>query len=177
MEEIIDKLKNVIVNEGERFVNCCSAEFFPELQGELGRFLSRLKEEYKSPIYVNVNIESFENCKDEEQEVEVLLGLINGELTAKCYENVDMQAISIGNALYKWSNKLESQALVVFHCFHDTYDEKEKNILRELRKTHRNMDDMSRYLKILIVSNSPVYRWHLYPESNLDERHVALFEF
>lgn len=177
LEEIINELKDVIVIAGDRFINCYSPEFSPENNKELKRFLAALRGEHKNIVYVDVDIESFETCEDEEQEAAVLLGLINSELTAKDCESVDINAISIGNALYKWSNVLDGRALVVFHCFHDVYSEKEKNILRSLRRAYRNKEDMSRYLSILIVSNRPVYRWNLYPESPFDERHVALFEY
>ena len=173
LENTISRLKKIIV--GERFVNCYCREFSPENQLKLEKFLSKLKESYKDIIYVDIHIQVFEGCKNEEIEANVLLGKINRETTAKGLDSFHQQAISIANALYKWSNSLDRRALLVFHCFHDRYNEKEKNILRSLRKALRNRNKLSGYLGILIVSNRDVSQWELFPESNLDERNVAIF--
>jgi hypothetical protein len=172
-EETVSKLKNVIVRE--RFVNCYSREFSPESQEELEQFLLKLKETYKK-TYLEIDIKEFENCENEKQETKVLLELINRELTGKGLQSVQIKAISIPNALHKWSNDLDGQALLVFYSFHDRYSEKEKNILRSLRKALRDKNEISSYLGILIVSNRQVFKWELFPESNLDERHVVFFD-
>ena len=169
---IICKLKNVIV--AERYVNCYSREFSPENQPEFEDFLSRLKQEYRN-IYVDIDIQSFEECENEEQEAKALLDLINMELTGKGLDTIDTEAISIPGALNKFSDDLNGRALLVFHSFHDFYSENEKNILRSLRKALR-FEKISSYLGILIVSNRKVSRWELFPESNLDERHVTFFD-
>jgi len=172
--DIVNQLIKVIVRE--RFVNCYSREFSPENQQELKHFLLKLKESYKN-IYVDIDIRKFEKSKGEEQDAKALLQLINRELTGKGIKGFQTRAFSIATALSRWSANLDRQALLVFHCFHDLYSEKEKNILRSLRKTLRNSDEMSGYLGLLIVSNREVFKWELFPESNLDERHVAFFEY
>jgi len=174
MERTVEKLINVIANR--QFVNCYSREFSPENQRELEQFLSKLKEEYKGIIYIDIDIQVFESCEDEEQEAKTLLEIINRELTGKGINNVDTQAISIANALHKWSKSLDRRTLLGFHSFLDLYNEKEKNVLRSLRKALRSRDEMGSYLGVLIVSNRKVLKWELFPESNLDERHVAFFE-
>jgi hypothetical protein len=174
LEDSIGRLKTLIV--GKRFVNCYSREFSPENQQQLAQFLSKLKEAYKNIIYVDIDIQVFAACINEEQEVKILLELISRELTGKGLSSIHLQAISIASALFTWSNGLNQQALLVFRFFHDLYSEKEKNILRSLRKTIRNRDQLSSYLGILIVSNRNVSKWELFPESNLDERHVTFFE-
>jgi len=78
--------------------------------------------------------------------------------------------------LLKWADQLDSEAILVFHYFHDLYSNLEKNILRSLRKTLRNQEEISSRLGLLLLSNQPVYKWELYPESNLDDRHVSLFQ-
>lgn len=174
LENTISQLKKIIV--GKRFVNCYSREFSLEKQQELEQFLLKLREAYKDIIYVDIDIREFTACINEEQEVKILLELISRELTGKGLSSIHLQTISIASALFTWSNGLNQQALLVFRFFHDLYSEKEKNILRSLRKTIRNRDQLSSYLGILIVSNRNVSKWELFPESNLDERHVAFFE-
>jgi hypothetical protein len=175
LENTISQLKKIIV--GKRFVNCYSREFSLENQQKLEQFLAKLREAYKNIIYVDIDIQKFAGCMNEEQEVKILLELISRELTGKGLSSIHIQAISIASALFKWSNGLNHQVLLVFRFFHDRYSEKEKNILRSLRKTIRNRDQLSSYLGILIVSSRNVSKWELFPESNLDERHVAFFEF
>ena len=97
MEEIVNELKNVIVNEGERFVNCYSSRFSIENKGTLKQFLLTLKEEYKKILYVEVDIKIFEKCQDEEQEAKILLELINHELTGKGYDVFNQETISISS--------------------------------------------------------------------------------
>lgn len=173
-KETIDKLKSIIVEK--QFVNCYSRKFTPESQEELKQFLSKLKETYKS-TYVGIDILGFENCENEEQEAKVFLELINRELTGQGLKTFQEQSFSIGAALSRWSEHLDRSTLLVFHCFRDRYSEKEKNILRALRKALMNTDEISSYLGILIVSNREAFHWELFPESNLDERHVVFVEF
>ncbi|MCI0470783.1 MAG: hypothetical protein L0Y73_03900 [Candidatus Aminicenantes bacterium] len=174
LEEKINELKKMIVKEAGRFINCFSANFSLEDKEALDRFLVRLKEEYKDLCYLDVDIRLFDRCKDEEQEANILLNLLDKESKDRGLGGVQLKAISISNALAKWSNTLNDRALLVFHFFHDIYDQGEKDILRSLRKAHRS--DLSHRLSIVIVSNREIHRWRLYPESDLDERHVAFFE-
>ena len=167
-ENTLNKLKKIILIK--RFVNGYSREFSGENQQALEQFLLNLEEAHKDIIYGDIDIRSFESCENEEQEATALLELINRQLTGKGLATLPNQAISIANALYKFSSSLDRQALLVFHSFHDLYSEKEKNILRSLRKAKRSK--ISSYLGLLIVSNRKVSKWELFPESNLDERHV-----
>lgn len=172
-EETVEKLRNIIVDK--RFVNAYAREFSPENKKELEQFLSKLKEIYKN-IYVEIDIQQLEDCESEEQETMLLLELVNRELAGQGFRTFQKQSFSIAAALSKWSNYLDQRVLLVFHCFHDRFSEKEKNILRALRKALTNADEISSYLGILIVSTREVFKWELFPESNLDERHVAFFE-
>ena len=172
-EATIYQLQKVIVTD--RFVNCYSREFSRKNQRKLEQFLIRLKEIYKKIPYVEIDIQEFENCENEKQEAKVLMDMINLELTGKGIKGIQEHAISIPNSLYNWSEKLDKQSLVIFHCFHDIYSEKEKNILRSLRRTLTMAG--SNYLGILIISNREIFKWELFPESNLDERHVVFFAF
>lgn len=174
-KDTLNKLKNEIMNK--RFVNCYSRQFFPESPEELERLLSDLKNEYNKNIYLEINIRAFEDCETEEEEVPILLELINKELAEKGFAPFHGQAYSMASALSRWSEMLDNRALLVFYCFHDRYSEKEKDILRSLRKTLRDKDELSFHLGILIISNRKVSTWELFPESNLDDRHVTFYEY
>jgi len=174
-KETLKKLKNEIVSK--QFLNCYSRQFSPESPEELERLLSDLKNEYNKNIYVEIDIRAFEDYETEEEDVKALLELINRKLTAKGLEPVHRQAYSLATALSRWSETLDTKTLLVFHCFHDRYSEKEKDILRSLRKAISNKDRISGYLRILITSNRKISTWELFPESNLDDRHVTPFEY
>jgi hypothetical protein len=174
-KDTLNKLKNEIMNQ--RYVNCYSRQFSPESPNELERFLSDLKNEYNKNIYLEINIRAFEACETEEAEVKALLELLNKELAEKGLVLFQGKAYSMSTAISKWSETLDSKALLVFHCFHDRYSEKEKDILRSLRKTLRDKNELSSYLGILIISNRKVSTWELFPESNLDDRHVIFYEY
>ena len=174
LDDSISRLKKIIVTN--RYVNCYSRNFFQGNQKGLNRFLSKLREAYKKIIYIDIDIQVFENYESEEEEAKVLLKLINRELTEKGLKSLKIQVISTDNVIYKSSNGLDRQALLVFHYFSDLYSEKEKNILRSLRKTLSNSNQLSSYLGLLIISNRSISQWELFPESNLDERYIAFFE-
>lgn len=172
--DTLNKLKNIIA--GNRFVNCFTHGFSEEKSRELDEFLASLKAEYRDKILVAVDIQAFAACENEEKEAAVLVDAINREFAAKGLTEFSQHVISVSNAIHMWGKDLDERVLLVFHCFRDLYSENEKNILRSLRKTHRNERELSSYLRILIVSDRKISRWLLFPESNLDERHATLFE-
>lgn len=174
-KETLKKLKNEIVSK--QFLNCYSRQFSPESPEELEQLLSDLKNEYNKNIFVEINISTFEDYETEEEEVMALLELLNKELAEKGLASFHRQAYSMSTALSKWSKILDTKALLVFHCFHDRYSEKEKDILRSLRKALRDKNELSSYLGILIISNREISTWELFPESNLDDRHVKFIEY
>jgi hypothetical protein len=173
IQESVYRLKNIIASQ--RFVNCFSREFSPENEGELRRLLSKLKEGYNN-LYIEIDIQGFENCENEEEEAMVLLEAIDRELIRQGLAPFQGHAYAMSTALSRWGDTLDKRTVLIFHCFHDRYSEKEKNILRTLRKTLSNKGQLSGYLGILLVSNREVFKWELFPESNLDERHLAFFE-
>jgi hypothetical protein len=168
----IEQLKMKIT--AKQSLNCFSREFTPGNKKKLEPLLTKLKETYNHSIYVDIDIQGFESCEEEDQEANVLLEIINRELDGKGLDPIHPPAISIASALLNWSKTLDKHSLLVFHCFHDPYKAKEKNILRSLRKALRN--ELSSYIRLLILSNREITRWHLFPESNLDERYTAFFE-
>lgn len=172
--DLMKKLKGVIVQH--QFVNCYSPEFSPENRSHLDKFLSTISKEYGNIILGEIHIDVFVNCNNEEQEANALQALINCELFQKGIEPIVIPAISIADMLQKWSKTLDSdkKALLSFYFFQDLYNENEKNILRSIRKACRS--ELSAYLRILLVSTRPLSGWHLFPESNLDERFVTFFE-
>jgi hypothetical protein len=167
------KLRSVIVQK--QFVNCYSKEFSPGDRSTFEPFLLNIGGIHKQVIYIDIDNLNFEQCENEEQEAVLLLDLIGKEWQARGFGDLNINAISIADALHKWSNTLniDQKVLLVFHFLHDIYNEKEKNILRSLRRVCRS--ELSAFLKILIISTQPLSKWELFPDSNLDERHVTLF--
>jgi hypothetical protein len=175
MERFFDELYNFIT--ANRYVNLYSKGFTQKKDGQknVELFRSQLKKEYGNSL-IDIDIKKFENCETEEQEAEVFLDLINTALEGNDSKEPISSSISITKAMEELSKKLDSPTLVVFHCFCDIHDEKEKDILRALRK-FIEIYERSLYLGILIVSDRPTHQWELYPESNLDERHVVFKEY
>lgn len=169
---IIEILKTKI--KQQPFINCVSREFSPEKKG-IESFLTSLIQDYPVPAIL-INIQEFSANKNEEEEASTILGIINNELSACRLEPLHSQDISITSVLYKWSNKLDKPFLLVYHLFDDIYNETEKDILRSLRKLHRNLERLSAFLRILVISSRKISSWELFPESNLDERHFSFFE-
>ncbi len=174
-KKIISHLNNVIADN--QFVNCIAPAFDREDDRDLKRFRDDLRRGIRN-LQVHVDSQAFQDCKNEEQEAAVLLEMINHELEAVGQPAFSKQELSISSALKKWGDQLQKRVVVVFHFFHDTFGEKEKNILRSIRKAVRYVeeDQLSPRLGILILSDRPVSDWELLPESNLDKRHVVFFE-
>jgi hypothetical protein len=175
IEKFVGELLNIIT--AQRYVNLYSKGFTRDEEDlqDMERFHSKLVEEYGS-ILINIDIKGFEDCDSNEEEAAVILELINKAIEINDFTDPIPDAISITDALEKLSKKLDRRVLLVFHCFSDIYDEKEKNILRAIRK-FIEIFEKSRYLGILIISYRPTHHWELYPESKLDERHVAFKEY
>jgi hypothetical protein len=175
MERFFKELENVIT--AKRYVNLYSKGFTRkgEDQKNVKHVRSKLEKEYGNSL-IDIDITKFKECETEEQEVEVFLELINTASEGNDSKESISSAISIAKALEKLSKKLDNPTLVVFHSFCDIHDEKEKDILRALRK-FIEIYERSLYLGILIVSDRPTHHWELYPESNLDDRHVAFKEY
>jgi hypothetical protein len=175
MERFFKELENVIT--ANRYVNLYSKGFTrkEEDKQKVQHLRSQLEKEYGNSL-TDIDITKFKDCETEEQETEVFLNVINIALEGNDSKGPISSAISIAESLAKLSKKLDHPNLVVFHCFCDIHDEKEKDILRALRK-FIEIFDKSLYLGILIVSDRPTHHWELYPESNLDDRHVTLKEY
>ena len=140
-------------------------------------FLSALGKEYENIILSDINIDVFDSCDDEEQEANALQALINCEFFQKGKAVVDIDGVSIADALNKFGDSLDERVLLVFHFFHDLDNENERSTLRSLRKAIGNKDGMSSHVGILIISDQKISGWALVPESNLGDRQVAFFEY
>jgi hypothetical protein len=175
MERFFKELGNVIT--ANRYVNLYSKGFTlkREDQKNVKHVRSQLEKEYGNSL-IDIDITKFKDCETEEQETEVFLDLINIAFEGNDSKEPISGTISIAKSLEELSKKLSHPILVVFHSFCDIHDEKEKDILRALRK-FIEIYDRSLYLGILIVSDRPTHHWELYPESSLDERHVAFKEY
>ncbi len=174
-EKIAGKILNLAVSN--RYVNCHSNRFSQNETMELFSLISAIKQKHAPPV-VELNTLAFRRCREgelcQECEAELLRESINQVLTANGKPPLETSAISMPVILNRWSSVLESPALLIFHCFHDLYDDTEKNILRSVRQAHDYIN--SRLLGLLLFSTQPVSKWELLPESPLDDRHVALFE-
>jgi hypothetical protein len=175
IDKFISELDNFITTN--RYVNLHSKRFVGKEEGKqnLEHFRSKLAEKCGS-LVIDIDIKAFETCEDSEAEAAVILELIEKALKKHGFKDSIPGAISVTGALEKLSARLDRRALVVFHCFSDIYDEKEKDIFRAIRK-FIEIFEKSRYLGILITSDRPVHHWELYPESKLDDRHVAYKEY
>lgn len=175
MERFFIELDNVIT--ANRYVNLYSKGFTRkrEDQQNVEQLRSKFKKEYGNS-FIDIDITKFDACETEEKEAEVFLDLINTAWKGKESKGPISSTISIAKALEELSKKLDGPTLVVFYCFCDIHEEIEKDVLRALRK-FIEIFEKSRYLGILIVSDRPTHHWELYPESNLDDRHVAFKEY
>lgn len=175
IDKFVSELDNFITVE--RYVNLHSKRFTGKEEGQrdLELFRSHLAEECGS-LVIDIDIQAFETCEDIEAEAAVILELINKALKKHGFTGPISNAISVTGALEKLSAKLDRRALVVFQFFCDIYNEKEKDMLRAIRK-FIEIFEKSLYLGILIISDGPTYHWELYPESKLDDRHVAYKEY
>lgn len=171
--EMVDELLNVIAVR--RYVNLFFREGGEEIHHIAARIVARAREAQPQNFCIDIDARAFIECRDEEQEAKLILKLINKELSKKQFNESIPEAISIADAFDKLNARLDRPAIAIFHCFENIYDEKEKDILRSIRTFKGIAKGL--LLGILIISNQKINRWELYPESNLDERHVAFFEY
>lgn len=130
---------------------------------------------YYGNIFVDVDIRVFNACKNESQEAETLLQIINNNPSARENNISIANAISITDTLDRLNITLGRPGLIVFHCFEDNCSEREKDTLRAIRRFLNVLkieENIPRLLGILIISNDRIDRWELFPESNLDGRYV-----
>lgn len=171
-EQMIKELRNVITSD--RFVNLHSPQFSNEDKESAKRLLSSIKTGM-SRLIIDIDIQQLIDCENQEQETEIVLNLINQALAAGSIDVSIPPAISIADALYKLSEVIDRPAVVIFHFFDDIYDERQKDILRYIRVLRGLVESFN--LGVLIVSDRPVTDWTLFPESDLDERHLSFFEY
>jgi len=178
MERYVSEIINFLTTN--RYVNLYSnlltKEKIDRKYPDLEHLLAGLSREY-GDSFVGIDIQRFYGCDTEEDEASVFLETINKVLRkSDSIRGIIPTAISIADALEKLSKKLDSTTLVVFYFFSDVHNEKEKDLFRALRRFIEIFEG-SLYLRILIISKRPTYDWELYPESRLDERHVAYIEY
>lgn len=180
-DKFVNELSNYITEK--RYVNLYSNEFSREVEDRqtLDFICSKLEEE-DGRFSILIDIKAFDTCeeeeeeKKEEEEAKVILELINRAIGENRFMPPLSNAMSITDALDKLSKTLDRRCLMIFHCFSDIYDEKEKDVLRAIRK-FIEIFEKSFFLRILIISDRQVHHWELYPESKLDDRHVAYKEY
>jgi hypothetical protein len=175
VDAFVNKLQCFIT--ANSYINLYSREFSKDNQGQerLSILHSKLEATYGNALF-DIDIKEFRPCEGEEEDAVVALKIINKTLEINGIDPI-RSAISVTEALKKLSQKVEDRCiLVVFHFFSDIYEEKEKDILRSIRK-FIEIFEKSFSLSILIISHSPTYNWELYPEASLDDHHVVLIEY
>ncbi len=173
-EKTIRKLLNTLIMN--HFVNLHSENFSLEDRKELDEARTKIRESAEG-ILVDLDIQVFDDCETQEEEAQVLLKLINQRLASAGFPDSITGAMSIADGLNKFSGILDKEkkdALVILYGFTDTSDEVEKDVLRSVRLLTGLTP--SPFLGVLLISDRPVREWELFPESNIDERHLAFFD-
>jgi hypothetical protein len=172
----LDTLLNTIAVK--RYVNL----FLRESENhELNAVKEEIVSPFKQPGYhefcLEVDIRSFSKCENEKQEAGVFLKIIKDlQSQSSALSNKKLKGgRSISLIMDQVNEKLEKPAVIIFHYFQNHFSEKEKDILRSVRK-YISLTE-SRFLGILLLSNDRVDKWELFPESNLDGRYVEFFEY
>lgn len=178
-EKTINHLSNVLsVN---RFVNVCLKENEGLDQHSFNNnFIAPFKEPGENEFCLDIDIHAFLKCDNEKQEAKIFRKIISKTLSnhpaASSKKLKEERSITL--IMDKLNENLEKSALIIFHHFHNNFSEKEKDILRSIRKYIGLTKEKptKRFLGVMVLSNDRVDRWELFPESNLDGRYVSFFE-
>lgn len=160
-----------------RYVNL-HADGNPLDQGTIDALIKRIAEKDYPKYCISVNIESIpcsDEREDEKEEAGYLKDLINEEMAKKQFPHWIHEANTIDRLLHQLNERLEDPALIIFYQFKSPDDEKEKNLLRSLRKFIQFKDSF--LLGLLLISSQELKKWDLHPFSVLDERFVEFFSY
>lgn len=142
--------------------------------GAIDDITKRIIETQRENYYIIVNIENIPG-ENEKKEAGYLKDIINEEMAKKQFPHWIHEANTIEHLLHQLNERLENPALIVFHHFTSPEDEKEKNLLRSIRKFIQMRDSI--LLGLLLISSQKLYKWDLRPGSDLDERFVDFFSY
>lgn len=113
--------------------------------------------------------------KDEKEEAGYLKELINEKMSEKQFPHWLHEANTIDGLLHHLNDRLEDPALIIFYQFTSPNIEKEKDLLRSIRKFIQFRDSF--LLGLLLISNQELHKWSLHPLSDLNERFVEFFSY
>jgi len=174
----LNKLLSEITSK--RYVNLFAKDDEENKDSLIQTIIPVIRESQLNNLCIDVDIRNFFECENESEEAKNLLRIINNNSSALQNEIFITNAISVTDALDRLNHALKKPGLLTFHCFRDNRSEKEKDILRAIRKFINMImleDNIPRFLGILIVSSSRIDTWELFPESNLDKRHVGFIAY
>jgi hypothetical protein len=176
--DIIESLLNTAAVK--RYVNLVVPEIAADEQSFVKQIISVIQEMEGPERCLEVDIGAFRQCKNEREEAEVLVKIIHETLSGVHHSPSIKEGISITHIMDQVNETLDRPALIIFHFFQDYFSEREKEILRSIRKyiaLTKLQAEYPRLLGILIVSLDRVDKWTLFPESQLDSRYVTFFEY
>jgi hypothetical protein len=110
---------------------------------------------------------------DEKQEADYLKDIVNEEMAKKQFPHWIHEANTIEHLLHQLNERLEDPALIIFYQFTSPEDEKEKDLLRSLRKFIQMRESL--LLGLLLISSQKLGKWDLHHYSDIDERVVEYF--
>lgn len=170
-EKNLKKLMNRITVR--RYVNL-HADGNPLELGTIDDLIKRIAE-MDSPKYsIAINIKSMPG-NDEREEAGYLKEIINEEMAKKRFPHWIHEADAIDSLLHHLNGLLEDPALLIFYQFTSPDDEKEKNLLRSIRKFIQMRESL--FLGLLLISSQKLYKWNILPMTDLDERIVEFFPY
>jgi hypothetical protein len=155
----------------KRYVNLHFNGSPPEDEKIIDNIINKIQKNQKGSYCITVNINSLP--QKEEKTVRTLIDIINDTLAEQQFKHWIHEGKSIDNVLEQLNERLEYPGLIIFYQFKSPEDEKEKDLLRSIRKFIQMKDSL--FLGILIISSHPTGDWDLSPYSDLDDRFVEYF--
>lgn len=140
------------------------------IDGLISRISSMLSDCYS----ISVDIGDIPN-KKEELQAHFLKDFINEEMAKRQFSHWIHRANTIDSVLHQLNQRLEKPTLLIFFQFVSNKNNKEKDILRSIRKFIQMRDSL--FLGILLISSEKLYKWDLRPYSDLDERMIEFISF
>ncbi len=172
----LDELLNLIAVK--RYVNLCFKNCEENGRPYINEIVSQFGQMQHLDYCFGVDLLVFLEAESEEEESRIFMDIINDELSRNRNREPISRGVSIASVLDQLNDALARPAIVVFYYFADNFCEKEKDILRSIRKyIYMAKEKESEFLGILLVSCDPIDKWELFPESTLDGRHISFFEY
>jgi hypothetical protein len=157
----------------KRYVNLHFNGFPREDKKIIDDPIKKIQKNQKGSYCITVNINSLP--RKEKEAVRALIDIVNDTLAEQQFKHWIHEGKSIDNVLEQLNERLDYPGLIIFYPFKSPEDEKEKDMLRSIRKFIQMKDSL--FLGILIISSHPTGDWDLSPYSDLDDRFVEYFSY